>query len=90
MQNSSEFSKWCQDPCCRNFYWYVFGNVCVYLFIYGLSLSLGGVVLLAVCVLSNGFDYIPKTALSAIIIAAVLYMVDIRIVYKIWTIRSEL
>ncbi|XP_041379527.1 LOW QUALITY PROTEIN: sodium-independent sulfate anion transporter-like, partial [Gigantopelta aegis] len=33
--------------------------------------------------------YIPKTALSAIIIAAVLYMVDIRIVYKIWTIRSQ-
>ncbi len=48
----------------------------------------GAVVLLAIGVLSEAFDYIPKTALAAIIIAAVLYMVDIKILWTIWKIKS--
>ena len=48
----------------------------------------GTVVLLAIALLSQFFHYIPKTALSAIIITAVLPMVDIRIVYKIFRIRG--
>ena len=45
-------------------------------------------VLLAISLLSPFFHYIPKTALSAIIIAAVLPMVDIRIVHRIFKIRG--
>jgi sodium-independent sulfate anion transporter 11 len=47
----------------------------------------GTVVLLAIALLSQFFHYIPKAALSAIIIAAVLPMVDIRIFYKIFKIK---
>ena len=51
---------------------------------------IGAVVLLALGVLSQAFDYIPKTSLAAIIIAAVLYMVDVKILLTIWKIKSEL
>ena len=51
------------------------------------SVAAGTVVLLAISLLSPFFHYIPKTALSAIIIAAVLPMVDIRIVHRIF--KSE-
>ena len=53
-------------------------------------LSIGAVVLLALGVLSQLFDFIPKTALAAIIIAAVLYMVDVKILHKIWKVKSKL
>jgi sodium-independent sulfate anion transporter 11 len=48
----------------------------------------GSVVLLAIAVLSQFFHYIPKTSLSAIIIVAVLPMVDVRILYRIFKIRA--
>ena len=48
----------------------------------------GTIVLLAISFLSPFFQYIPKSALSAIIIAAVLPMVDVRIVYRIFKIRG--
>ena len=50
--------------------------------------SAGAVVLLAIGLLSQFFHYIPETALAAIIIAAVLPMVDVRILYKIYRIRG--
>ena len=46
--------------------------------------------LLAIGVLSRGFVYIPRTALAAIIITAVLPMVELRIVLKITKLRCEL
>ena len=46
--------------------------------------------LLALGVLSQLFDFIPKTALAAIIIAAVLYMVDVKILHEIWKVKSKL
>ena len=52
-------------------------------------LYVGSVVLLAIAVLSQFFHYIPKTSLSAIIIAAVLPMVDVRILYRIFKIRGD-
>ena len=54
------------------------------------SVFTGGVVLLAIGVLSPGFDYIPRTALAAIIIAAVLPVVELRIVCRITKLRCEL
>ena len=45
--------------------------------------------LLAIYLLGPAFDYIPVTALAAIIIPAVLYMFDWRIVWSIWKVRSE-
>ena len=50
----------------------------------------GGIVLLAIGVLSRGFVYIPRTALAAIIITAVLPMVELRILLKIKKLRREL
>ncbi|BFZ18038.1 hypothetical protein BsWGS_21077 [Bradybaena similaris] len=44
----------------------------------------GGLVLLSLGVLTPWFSYIPKSALAAVIIAAVLQMVDCRIVVKLW------
>ena len=46
-------------------------------------------VLLAIFVLSRGFDYIPKTSLAAIIISAVVFMIDFKILYKIGKITSK-
>ena len=51
---------------------------------------LGGVVVLALAVLTPSFHYIPKTSLAAIIISAVLTMVDYRSVYVLWRVRSML
>ncbi|CAG5136681.1 unnamed protein product, partial [Candidula unifasciata] len=44
----------------------------------------GALVLLSLGVLTPWFSYIPKSALAAVIIAAVLQMVDCRIVLKLW------
>lgn len=49
---------------------------------------LGGVVLLALAVLTPSFHYIPKASLAAIIISAVLTMVDYRSVVVLWRVRS--
>lgn len=50
----------------------------------------GGLVLLSLGVLTPWFSYIPKSALAAVIIAAVLQMVDCRIVVKLWKANSKL
>uniref|UniRef100_A0A0B7AJE2 STAS domain-containing protein n=1 Tax=Arion vulgaris TaxID=1028688 RepID=A0A0B7AJE2_9EUPU len=44
----------------------------------------GGLVILALCVLTPWFYYIPKSALAAVIITAVLQMVDCRIIVTLW------
>lgn len=59
-------------------------------YFYILYIHSGCVVLLAIGVLSQAFDYIPKTSLAAIIIAAVLYMVDVKIVWTIFKIKSKI
>ena len=43
----------------------------------------GGVVLLALGLVSGGFHYIPSASLAAIIIAAVIPVVDVMIVWRI-------
>ncbi|XP_059146460.1 sodium-independent sulfate anion transporter-like [Physella acuta] len=44
----------------------------------------GGLVILALCVLTPWFYYIPKSALAAVIIAAVVPMVEYHMVRKLW------
>ncbi|CAL1531225.1 unnamed protein product [Lymnaea stagnalis] len=44
----------------------------------------GGLVILALCVLTPWFYYIPKSALAAVIIAAVLPMVEYHVVVQLW------
>ena len=46
--------------------------------------------LLALGLLTPSFHYIPKTSLAAIIISAVLTMVNYKIVYVLWRVRSML
>ena len=45
--------------------------------------------ILALQVLTPLCKYIPKSALSAVIISAVLQMVDYQIVKKLWRVRSK-
>ena len=45
--------------------------------------------ILALQVLTPLCYYIPKSALSAVIISAVLQMVDYKIVMKLWKVGSE-
>uniref|UniRef100_A0A0B7A0U8 STAS domain-containing protein n=1 Tax=Arion vulgaris TaxID=1028688 RepID=A0A0B7A0U8_9EUPU len=44
----------------------------------------GGLVILALCVLTPWFYYIPKSALAAVIIAAVIQMVEYHILVVLW------
>ncbi|CAL1540614.1 unnamed protein product, partial [Lymnaea stagnalis] len=44
----------------------------------------GGLVILALCVLTPWFYYIPKSALAAVIIAAVIQMVEYHVVVQLW------
>ncbi|CAG5131360.1 unnamed protein product [Candidula unifasciata] len=44
----------------------------------------GGLVILALCVLTPWFYYIPKSALAAVIIAAVIQMVEYHVVIVLW------
>lgn len=44
--------------------------------------------LLALAMLTPSFHYIPKASLAAIIISAVLTMVDYRSVLVLWRVRS--
>ena len=48
----------------------------------------GGLVILALCVLTPWFYYIPKAALAAVIISAVIQMVDYKIVATLWRANS--
>ena len=50
----------------------------------------GGIVLLALGVLTPWFYYIPETSLAAIIITAVLHMVDLKMPLAVWKISSGL
>lgn len=49
----------------------------------------GGLVILALCILTPWFYYIPKSALAAVIIVAVLQMVDCHIVVSLWKSNSK-
>ena len=44
---------------------------------------------MAMAFLSQFFDYIPSTALAAIIITAVVFMIEVKIIIKIWRIDCE-
>ncbi len=46
--------------------------------------------ILALALLGPAFNYIPSTALAAIIIAAVIPVVDVLIVWKIFKLKCEL
>jgi MFS superfamily sulfate permease-like transporter len=46
-------------------------------------------VILALLFLTQLFFYIPKAALAAVIIAAVIFMVEYRVVKPIWKMKSE-
>ena len=50
----------------------------------------GGVILLSLAFLTPLFEYIPKAALSAVIISAVIQMVDYEILPKFWKIQSKI
>lgn len=47
-------------------------------------LSKGALVLLALGVLTPYFSYIPKAALSAVIISAVIFMIEYEVVKPLW------
>lgn len=49
----------------------------------------GGIILLALAFLTPLFEYIPKPALSAVIIMAVIQMVDYEILPKFYKIESK-
>jgi sodium-independent sulfate anion transporter 11 len=45
--------------------------------------------MLSLLFLTQYFFYIPKAALAAIIIAAVIFMVEVRVVIPMWKTKSE-
>ncbi|XP_055861214.1 sodium-independent sulfate anion transporter-like isoform X3 [Biomphalaria glabrata] len=49
----------------------------------------GGLVILALCVLTPWFYYIPKSALAAVIISAVIPMVEYHTVIELWRANSK-
>ena len=51
-------------------------------------LSIGSIVLLALAVLSSLFQYIPSASLAAIIIAAVIPVIDVRILWAIFKVNG--
>lgn len=54
-----------------------------------LSHVLGALVLLAVTVLTPYFYYIPKSCLAAVIITAVIFMVEVHLMKLVWRSRSN-
>jgi len=54
-----------------------------------LSVHTGVLVILALLFLTQLFFFIPKAALAAIIIAAVIFMVEYHVVVPIWKTKSE-
>ncbi|CAH1794151.1 unnamed protein product [Owenia fusiformis] len=48
----------------------------------------GCLILLALAVLTPAFYYIPQSALAAVIISAVLQMVDFKIIMKLWKVKK--
>lgn len=60
----------------------------------GVKTTLGGIftttiVLLALGLLTESFYYIPKSVLAAIIISAVLAMIEVDLVVRLWHIKSK-
>ena len=53
------------------------------------SVYTGMLVILTLLFLTQLFYYIPKAALAAIIIAAVIYMIEYHVVVPIWKTKSE-
>jgi MFS superfamily sulfate permease-like transporter len=49
----------------------------------------GLLVMLSLLFLTQFFFYIPKAALAAIIIAAVIFMVEVHVVMPMWKTKSE-
>lgn len=49
----------------------------------------GALVILAIVVLTPYFRYIPQSALAAVIIAAVIQMVEYEVVVTLWRVKSE-
>lgn len=49
----------------------------------------GALVLLALGLLTGMFEYIPKTTLAAVIIAAMFYMLELHAVIETWKTKSE-
>lgn len=59
----------------------------------GVRTPLGGiftgiVVLLALGLLTQTFYFIPKTVLAAVILAAMFYMVEVHLLFKLWKTKS--
>jgi MFS superfamily sulfate permease-like transporter len=53
------------------------------------SVHTGLLVMLSLLFLTQYFFYIPKAALAAIIIAAVIFMVEVQVVIPMWKTKSE-
>lgn len=53
------------------------------------NLYTGGLVLLSLLFLTPLFYYIPKAALAAIIISAVVFMVEVKVIKPMWRSKSE-
>lgn len=59
---------------------------CIFTFVYDIA---GALIVLALYTLTPLFYYIPKAALSAVIIFSVMQMVDVMIVKKLWKVNSK-
>lgn len=60
----------------------------------GVKTTFGGVytgiiVILALCIFTPYFRYIPKACLAAVIIAAVVFMVELHVIKPIWRTKSK-
>lgn len=49
----------------------------------------GTLVIISLAFLTPIFFYIPKASLAAVIVYAVLFMIDYHIVVKLWRVRSK-
>ena len=54
------------------------------------NLITGSLVLLAIVYLTPAFSYIPKSALAAVIISAVIKVIDLAAVKMFWKVRSKI
>lgn len=50
---------------------------------------LGTIILLALTFLTPYFYYVPKSTLSAVLISAVIFMIDYEIIPKLWKSNSK-
>lgn len=54
-----------------------------------ISIHLASLVLLAITVLTPYFFFIPKSCLAAVIICAVIFMVEVHLVKMVWKSKSN-